>query len=107
MSATELRAELAIARESLETERVEKEEMQQRIEMLEDQVDQMKALLTLEDSDLAEMQRAATPETAGDMPVFDEFEQSITEEQPAEEFTFEEQLLSIPKSAVNPPRLTP
>lgn len=61
MTESELRAELALARESLETERVEKEELQQRVETLEGQLDKMQSLLTLEDADLAEMQQAATP----------------------------------------------
>ena len=61
MSSSELRAELALAREALETERVEKEELSQRLVSLEGQVDRMKSLLTLEDSDLAEMQQAAAP----------------------------------------------
>ena len=85
MSTGELRAELAIARESLETERVEKEEMHQRVELLEGQVDRMKTLLTLEDSDLAEMQQAATPVEAEAMP-----EVGLTEE-----FMVEEQLEAI------------
>jgi pilus assembly protein FimV len=68
MSSSELRAELALARESLETERVEKEELQQRVSSLEGQVDRMKSLLTLEDSDMAEMQQAATPVAGEAMP---------------------------------------
>ncbi len=92
MSDAELRAELAIARESLETERLEKEEMQQRIDTLEDQVEQMKSLLTLEDTDLAEMQRAATPGVSEDAPAFEEFEEAITAEEQVEEETFEQLL---------------
>jgi len=68
MSPSELRAELAIAREALETERVEKEELNQRVVSLEGQVNRMKSLLTLEDSDLAEMQQVATPAEGGEMP---------------------------------------
>ena len=68
MSSSELRAELALARESLETERVEKEELQQRVQSLEGQVDRMKSLLTLEDADMAEMQQAATPVASETMP---------------------------------------
>ena len=45
----------------MHAERVEKEELHQRVQSLEGQVDRMKSLLTLEDSDLAEMQQAATP----------------------------------------------
>ncbi len=61
MSARELRSELAITRESLESERLEKEELQTQVESLEGQVDRMKSLLTLEDAELAGMQQAATP----------------------------------------------
>ncbi len=88
MSSSELRSELAIARESLETERVEKEELQQRVDSLEGQVDRMKSLLTLEDDDLAEMQQVATPEEAEAMPVIDVTEEIVVEEQA--EVTFEE-----------------
>ncbi len=75
MSASELRAELARARETLETERLEKEELQQRVSALEGQVDRMKSLLTLEDADMAEMQQAVTPVEIGDMT-----EAELTEE---------------------------
>ncbi|MGB5457819.1 MAG: FimV/HubP family polar landmark protein [Gammaproteobacteria bacterium] len=80
MSEFELRAQLAIVRESLETERVEKEEMQQRIVMLEGQVEKMKALLTLEDTDLAEMQQAAAPTEVEDLTVNEDFEQALVEQ---------------------------
>ena len=81
MSESELRAELAIARESLETERVEKEELQQRVETLEGQLDKMQSLLTLEDDDLAEMQQAATPVEGEAMPATEGAEQ-VASEQP-------------------------
>ena len=81
MSESELRAELAIARESLETERVEKEELQQRVGSLEGQVDRMKSLLTLEDTDMAEMQQAATPTEADAMPDVDAAEDIMLDEQ--------------------------
>ena len=80
MSSSELRAELAIAREALETERVEKEEINQRVVSLEGQVDRMKSLLTLEDSDMAEMQQVATPVEG----------EAITEAGASEEAMFEE-----------------
>jgi pilus assembly protein FimV len=80
MSASELRAELAIARESLETERLEKEGLQERVTSLEGQVDRMKSLLTLEDADLAEMQQVATPADAEAMPEVDAAEQLMVEE---------------------------
>jgi len=81
MTSTELRAELAIARESLETERVEKEELNQRVQSLEGQVDRMKSLLTLEDSDLAEMQQAATPADVETMPVVEDVEEPAVDEE--------------------------
>lgn len=81
MSSRELRAELALSRESLETERVEKEELQQRVDSLEGQVNRMKSLLTLEDSDLAEMQQAATPVEAEVMPEGGLAEEVMVEEQ--------------------------
>jgi len=80
MSSGELRAELALARESLETERVEKEELNQRVVSLEGQVDRMKSLLTLEDSDLAEMQQAATPVEGETMPEVDASEEAMLEQ---------------------------
>lgn len=80
MSPSELRAELAIAREALETERVEKEELNQRVVSLEGQVDRMKSLLTLEDSDLAEMQQVATPAEGGEMPEAGASEDAMLEE---------------------------
>lgn len=80
MSASELRAELALARESLETERLEKEGLQQRVTTLEGQVDRMKSLLTLEDADLAEMQQAATPADVEAVPEFDASEGLMAEE---------------------------
>ncbi len=80
MSSSELRAELALARESLETERVEKEELQQRVGSLEGQVDRMKSLLTLEDSDMAEMQQAATSVAGEAMPEVGVEEEVVAEE---------------------------
>lgn len=79
MSSSELRAELAIARESLETERVEKEELLQRVNLLEGQVDRMKSLLTLEDTDLAEMQQAAMPAEGDMQPVIEGTEAAVEE----------------------------
>ena len=62
MSAAELRAELAIARERVETERVEKEALQQRVDTLEGRVDKMKGMLSIEDSELAEVQSLNMPD---------------------------------------------
>ncbi len=56
MSASELREALAIAREKLETERVEKELLHEEIEMLESQVGRMKSLLAIEGGELAAVQ---------------------------------------------------
>ncbi|NNL06645.1 MAG: hypothetical protein HKO86_02890 [Gammaproteobacteria bacterium] len=99
MTSSELRAQLAIARESIETERVEKEELQQRVQSLEGQVDRMKTLLTLEDTDLAEMQQAVTPAEAEVLPeaglaeealVDDQLEQLVEEEMADEVDALEE-----------------
>lgn len=56
MSAQELRAELALARERVETERVEKEALQKRIEALEKSTGKMKGMLSIEDDALSEVQ---------------------------------------------------
>ena len=56
MSAQELRAELALARERVETERVEKEALQRRIEALEQNVGKMKGMLSIEDDALSDVQ---------------------------------------------------
>lgn len=61
MSAKELRAELALARERVETERVEKEALQGRVNNLEQHVDKMKGMLSIEDNDLAEVQSLNQP----------------------------------------------
>lgn len=56
MSSAELRAELALARERVETGQVEKEELQQRVDTLEQHVDKMKGMLSIEDAELANVQ---------------------------------------------------
>lgn len=61
MSAKELRAELALARERVETERVEKEALQGRVNSLEQHVDKMKGMLSIEDDELAEVQSLNQP----------------------------------------------
>lgn len=61
MTAKELRAELALARERVETERVEKEALQGRVENLEQHVDKMKGMLAIEDKELAEVQSLNMP----------------------------------------------
>ena len=66
MSAQELRAELALARERVETERVEKEALQRRIDSLEQNLTDMKVMLSIEDDALAEIQALEQP--AGSPP---------------------------------------
>jgi len=61
MSARELRAELARAREKVETSLVEKEELQQRVETLQQHVDKMKGMLSIEDTEMAEVQSLGMP----------------------------------------------
>ena len=56
MSAQELRAELALARERVETERVEKEALLKRIEALEQNAGKMKGMLSIEDDALSDVQ---------------------------------------------------
>jgi pilus assembly protein FimV len=56
MSPQELRAELAFARERVETERVEKEALQERISSLEQNVSKMKGMLSIEDDELSDVQ---------------------------------------------------
>ncbi len=53
MTVQELRSELALARERVETGLVEKEALQQRVEVLESNVNKMKGMLTIEDTELA------------------------------------------------------
>ena len=60
MSASELREALAIAREKLETERVEKELLHEEVDMLERQVSKMKGLLAVEGGELADVQALAS-----------------------------------------------
>jgi pilus assembly protein FimV len=61
MSPQELRAELALARERVETERVEKEAMQQRIISLEENIAKMKGMLAIEDEQLSDIQALGMP----------------------------------------------
>lgn len=56
MTSQELRAELALARERVETELVEKEALQQRVDTLEQNVGKMKGMLSIEDDELSGMQ---------------------------------------------------
>ena len=65
MSAAELRAELALARERVETERVEKEELQGRVNALEQNAASREGLLAIEDEELANAQLLNAPAEAG------------------------------------------
>jgi len=79
MSSAELREALALARENLETERVEKELLHEEIAQLEHQLGQSKGLMTLEGGELASAQSVkaddissnATDEMAADEVVDD------------------------------------
>jgi len=64
MSAEELRSELALTAERLETERLEKEGLQNRLEAVQSQLDNMKGLVSIEDREMAEMQAQVSPPTA-------------------------------------------
>lgn len=61
MTATELRAELALARERVETERVEKEELKSRISALEENAASREGILAIEDKELANVQSLNAP----------------------------------------------
>ena len=61
MTPQELRAELALSRERVETERVEKEALQQRISALEQNVGKMKGMLSIEDDALSDVQALGAP----------------------------------------------
>ena len=90
MNVSELRAELARAREALESGLVEKEELQARVESLEGQVDRMKSLLTLEDADLAGMQTHAQETPSTQTPAGEAATQTTEQPQGAEETVTEE-----------------
>lgn len=64
MTAEELRNELALTSEQLETERLEKEGLRNRVAALQSQLDQLrqeKALVSIEDREMAEMQAQVSP----------------------------------------------
>ena len=65
MSAEELRAELALAREAVETERVEKEALLQRINELEQSVNKMQGMISVEDNAMSEVQALNAPAEEG------------------------------------------
>ncbi len=85
MNESELRAELVRAREALESGMVEKEELQSRVESLEGQVNRMKSLLTLEDSDMAGMQMQGQETPSVQAPMGENVEQSTEQAQTTEE----------------------
>lgn len=62
MSANELRAELALARERVESERVEKEALQQRVNALEEQINKLNGMVTIEDTELSRVQSLNMPD---------------------------------------------
>ena len=64
MTASELRAELALARERVETERVEKEALQNRVDTLEQNVGKMKGMLSIEDDEMSDIQGLNLPADA-------------------------------------------
>lgn len=85
MSASELREQLALARERVETERVEKENLQEQVGSLSKQVDKMKSLLTIEDDALAEIQSVgmpseATPSESSDTAAIDDIGEVAVDE---------------------------
>ena len=68
MTATELREQLALAREAIETERVEKEALQGQIGSLEQRLDRMKGLISIEDAAMADVQDLGKPADETAMP---------------------------------------
>jgi pilus assembly protein FimV len=61
MTAQELRAELALARERVETGLVEKEALQQRVDSLQQDVESMQGMISIEDAELAGVQSLNMP----------------------------------------------
>ena len=72
MTAQELRTELALARERVETELVEKEALQQRVEALQHNVEKMKGMLAIEDAELAQVPSLNMAESEAADAVIDE-----------------------------------
>ncbi|MCK5002635.1 MAG: hypothetical protein KAS57_06400 [Gammaproteobacteria bacterium] len=91
MTAAELREQLALARERVETERVEKEALQGQIGSLTTQVDKMKGLLTIEDDAMAEIQSAG--DLSGEEALVDDFRDEAPVEDTVTELVDEEQAL--------------
>jgi len=87
MTTQELRSELALSRERVETERVEKEALQQRVDVLEQNVSKMKGMLSIEDAELAEAQSLSMPgedvmaeEPMADEPVMEDADAEMVDE---------------------------
>ncbi|MBN4063833.1 hypothetical protein JYT79_03525, partial [Cardiobacterium sp. AH-315-I02] len=74
MTAQELRAELSLARERVETGLVEKEALQQRVDTLQQNVEKMKGMLAIEDAELAAVQSLDLAEGEAAETVIDESE---------------------------------
>mgnify|MGYP000217945740 CR=1 FL=1 len=88
MNSAELRAELALARERVETEQVEKEGLQQRVDQLEQHVEKMKGMLSIEDAELSAVQSlnaSAQDELASDETVSDVMHDESTDKVALEE----------------------
>ncbi len=64
MNTRELRETLSLTREQLESERVEKESLQQKVDQLEHQVSKMQGVLPIEDNKLAQAQAQTLAEKA-------------------------------------------
>jgi len=79
MSSEELREQLALTRERVETERVEKDNLKNQVGTLSEQVDKMKGLLTIEDDQLAEIQDAGKEDTVA---VEENLEIQVASEEP-------------------------
>ena len=84
MTAGELREQLALSRERVETERVEKETLQQQVGSLSTQVDKMKGLMTIEDDAMAEMQSAGDSFDEATLALDNASEEVVIEEEVAE-----------------------
>ncbi len=80
LSASQLRARLALLQEQLESERVKNDTLQGDVTALEQQVDKMKRLLSIEDQDLAVAQSAVTAATTNSLQNGEEAEPAASTE---------------------------
>lgn len=81
MTAEELRAQLALTREQLETERVEKEGLHGDVSSLQQRIEKMQSLLQIESDSMAEIQSVAQgEETVAGGEEVTEIEEALTEE---------------------------